>query len=39
MEAAGPPKHLPENTGSLQVVTAVTAMRTFNFISMGLSLK
>jgi len=25
MEAAGPPKHLPENTVSLQVVIAITA--------------
>jgi len=39
MEAAGPPKYLPENTVSLQVVTAVTAMRTFNFMSRVLSLK
>jgi hypothetical protein len=38
MEGAGPPKYLPENTVS-QVVTAVTALRTFNFMSRVLSLK
>jgi hypothetical protein len=39
MEAAGPPKHLPENTVSLQVVIAITAMRILNFIGRVLSLK